>query len=439
MAKPLCFVLLPLGRQSAPRERVIDFDRVYDALLAPAIDAAGLEPMRPEEGQVESVIHTPMFERLVLCEYAVVDLTMADANVFYEVGVRHATRRAATVLTFAQGCTELPFDGARLGAMPYEIGIDGAPLQAEAASQRIAARLIAAPKRATQMSLFQLLEEYPSVAHEKTDVFLAHVRMPEHHRAEIARRSRLDKAEAIRELRAYEKSLLPLAHVEAGVIVALFLAFRELQAYADMIRLVQAMPAPLSRTVLVREQYAFALNRAGRGEEAEAVLKELLAEAAASSELYSLLGRVYKDRYDAAREAGDGERAKVWLERAAETYLKGFEIDWRDDYPGVNALTLLAIHNRRDPRLGELLPVVRYAARRRVAQGVAGYWSQAALVELAVLADDEAEARAALDRALGAKPSSWMRDATLKNLRLLREGGVAPQWLSEIEERLRRE
>ena len=167
------------------------------------------------------------------------------------------------------------------------------------------------------------------------------------------------------------------------------------------------------------------------------MLKALLAETSASSELYSLLGRVYKDRYDAARVAGDALAADAWLQQASETYLKGFELDWRDDYPGVNALSLLAIRDRNDARLEELLPVVRYAALRRVARGVAGYWSYAALVELAVLADDEAEARAAAAGALGEHPKPWMRAATLKNLRLLREAGIAPAWLNEIEQRLR--
>src|SRR5947208_13155732 len=45
-----------------------------------------------------SIIHKPMFERLVLCEYAVADLTTANANVFYELGVRHAIRPRSTVL-----------------------------------------------------------------------------------------------------------------------------------------------------------------------------------------------------------------------------------------------------------------------------------------------------------------------------------------------------
>ena len=36
------------------------------------------------------IIHKPMFERLILCDYAVADLTTANANVFYELGIRHA-------------------------------------------------------------------------------------------------------------------------------------------------------------------------------------------------------------------------------------------------------------------------------------------------------------------------------------------------------------
>jgi hypothetical protein len=35
------------------------------------------------------------------CDFAVADLTTANANVFYELGVRHAVKPATTVLLFA--------------------------------------------------------------------------------------------------------------------------------------------------------------------------------------------------------------------------------------------------------------------------------------------------------------------------------------------------
>ena len=56
---------------------------------------------------------------------------------------------------------------------------------------------------------------------------------------------------------------------------------------------------------MVREQLGLALNRAGRGEEAERVLTSLIEERGPSSETYGILGRVYKDRWDAALKAGE--------------------------------------------------------------------------------------------------------------------------------------
>jgi hypothetical protein len=40
-----------------------------------------------------------MFERLILCEYAVADLTTANANVFYELGIRHGSSPENSVIS----------------------------------------------------------------------------------------------------------------------------------------------------------------------------------------------------------------------------------------------------------------------------------------------------------------------------------------------------
>src|ERR1041385_4126344 len=126
---PLCFVLMPFGKKPAEGGRVIDFDAVYKQIIDPAVRKAGLEPLRADEEQAGGIIHKPMFERLVLCEYAVADLTTANANVFYELGVRHAVRPHTTVLLFAKG-SRLPFDVAPLRAMPYKLSGDGVPADA---------------------------------------------------------------------------------------------------------------------------------------------------------------------------------------------------------------------------------------------------------------------------------------------------------------------
>ena len=48
---PLFFVLMPFGAKAASGGAVIDFDSVYRELLAPAITAAGIEPLRADEEQ----------------------------------------------------------------------------------------------------------------------------------------------------------------------------------------------------------------------------------------------------------------------------------------------------------------------------------------------------------------------------------------------------
>src|SRR5207237_1246710 len=83
VVRPLCFVLMPFGRKPTNAGATVDFDAVYQDLIAPGIDAAGLDPIRADQELTGGIIHTPMFERLILCEFAVADLTTANANVFY--------------------------------------------------------------------------------------------------------------------------------------------------------------------------------------------------------------------------------------------------------------------------------------------------------------------------------------------------------------------
>ena len=94
MPKPLGFILMPVGSKPSAGGATVDFNTVYNDRTKPAIIAAGLEPLRADEEMNGGIIHKPMFERLVRCEFAVADLTTASANVCCELGVRHAARPA---------------------------------------------------------------------------------------------------------------------------------------------------------------------------------------------------------------------------------------------------------------------------------------------------------------------------------------------------------
>jgi len=417
----LCFILMPFGKKPAGDGRQVNFDAIYEHLIKPAVQAAGLEPLRADEEMAGGIIHKAMFERLILCEYAVADLTTANANVFYELGVRHAARSWATVPVFAAGWGALPFDVNGLRAVPYTLAADGSPSAFGADGAALTARLRAAQQATTDSPVFQLLEGFPDIQRLKTDVFRDRVRYAEGFKNRLV----LARKQGEVALAAIETELGDIGHAEAGVVVDLFLSYRAVQAWGRMIDLVGRMAPPLAASVLVREQLGLALNRAGRGEEGEAVLLRLIEEHGFSSETCGILGRVYKDRWEAAVKEGKDVLAHGLLDKAIDVYLKGFEADWRDAYPGVNAVTLMELREPPDPRQISLLPVVAYAVERRIAAGNPDYWDYATRLELAVLARDENAARAALPDALAHVRESWERETTARNLRLIGEKRAA--------------
>lgn len=415
---PLCFVLMPFGKKPTSDGRLVDFDAVYRQLIHPAICAAGLQALRADEEQVGGVIHKAMFERLILCEFAVADLTSANANVFYELGLRHAVRPHATQLLFAQGWGQLPFDVNLLRALPYTLDASGAPdpvaLAGEVAA--LSQKLRDARYAEADSPVYQLLEGFPDIARLKTDVFRERVDYAETLKTALA------QARASRQLAAIDQVATQLGDValaDAGVVVDVLLSYRALSAWAQMVDWVGKMSPPLRASTLVREQLGLALNRAGRSEEAERVLLDVIKQRGASSETCGILGRVYKDRWQARLREGRTIEAAGVLRKAIAEYLRGFEADWRDAYPGVNAVTLMEMQETPDPRQAELLPVVRYAVARRMAGGRPDYWDYATQLELAVLARDPAGALAALADALSRRRERWEGETTANNLRLI--------------------
>jgi hypothetical protein len=419
----------------------VSFDAVYRKIIEPAIEAAGLESLRADEEVTGGIIHKPMFERLILCRFAVADLTTANANVFYELGVRHAARPGSTVLVFAEGRGQLPFDVAPLRALPYRLDSSGAPADPEKSVAQLAARLEAMRTQShgnqagvIDSPLSNTLDGYsfPDIARLRTDVFRDRVQYAQDvkQKLAVARRAGLDA------VRAVEQELGELDAIESAAVVDLFLSYRAVKGWQEMIALAARMPKPLASTILVREQLALALNRAGDDARAEEVLLDILATRGPSSETYGILGRLYKDRWERARNADDSFRAAALLDQAIETYRKGFEADWRDAYPGINTVTLMELREPPHPQREELLPVVRYAATRRIAGSTPDYWDYATLLELAVLANDREKAADSLGKALIAMREKWEGETTARNLRLIAETrkkrGEDTQWIDEL-------
>jgi hypothetical protein len=87
----------------------INFDLVEEALIFPALKAAGLEGGTTVEIVEQGNIREDMFRLLVTSDIVVADVSIHNANVFYELGIRHGLRESKTFLLRANIDT-YPFD-----------------------------------------------------------------------------------------------------------------------------------------------------------------------------------------------------------------------------------------------------------------------------------------------------------------------------------------
>jgi hypothetical protein len=86
------FVVRPFGRRED-----IDFDVVGRDLIAPALAGAEYSGNTTEEIAEAGSIHEDMFLELLGAQLVIADISIHNANVFYELGIRHALRPRATV------------------------------------------------------------------------------------------------------------------------------------------------------------------------------------------------------------------------------------------------------------------------------------------------------------------------------------------------------
>jgi hypothetical protein len=441
---------MPFGSKPDPTRRFeIDFDAMYERCIRPAAVGADVDIIRADEETLGGIIHKPMYERLLLAEIVIADLTLANANVFYELGIRHAARPRSTILIYAK-IGHLPFDVAPVRALPYTLGERGEVTDEDADRLReaLTARLIEAKEsEAVDSPLFQLLDNYPGISlpHDVTEAFRDRVLQVSRLTEQMRATRSLEGAGRLAALHGIEDAIGDFTAASRELPLDLLLAYRGAGAWDDMVRCVEKMPEELCRVPTVRQQHAFALNRRnGAGDRAQAIriLTRLLDEYGPSPETNGILGRIHKAVWEEAASGGQAGKAGAALDAAIIEYGRGFDADPRDYYPGINLLSLL-VHRGTQPdleRVAGLQPVVLFAVGRRGGLGSGDYWDVATVLELAVIGKDRRLAEQAMGRIELLEPDRWERATTATNLTTLAEAfeaaGDAPPWVLETRDQL---
>jgi hypothetical protein len=96
-----CYVAIPFGVKPDDAGRMLDFDHLYWSVLQPTLQAVGMECRRLDELPPGAIWHKAMFTALISSDLMIADLSTHNANVLYELGVRHAMKRGRTLLISA--------------------------------------------------------------------------------------------------------------------------------------------------------------------------------------------------------------------------------------------------------------------------------------------------------------------------------------------------
>ena len=137
----VCFMVMPFGTKPTGVEpgkgpAQIDFNALWDKALRPMIEQdLGYVPIRADQ-DAGSLIIQAMIERLAISDLVIADMTIPNANVYYEVGLRHAARKVGCALIAADWAKPL-FDAAQMRRLTYPLQDGSIPDESASAIRKL--------------------------------------------------------------------------------------------------------------------------------------------------------------------------------------------------------------------------------------------------------------------------------------------------------------
>lgn len=121
MTPKICYVIMPFSKTRSCSEE--EWTRIFEDLIKPAVEQAGLGYVcRRSEATTGSIIKQ-IIEHLHDSDVVVADVTNQNANVFYELGVRHALKNRTIII--AQKRKHIPSDLLGYASHVYDWRTDG--------------------------------------------------------------------------------------------------------------------------------------------------------------------------------------------------------------------------------------------------------------------------------------------------------------------------
>ncbi len=435
------FVAMPFGEKEG-----INFNRVYDDYIKPALESVGFDVFRADKEMRAGDIITDMFQELLIADLVVVDVSIDNPNVWYELGIRHALK-ARGVIQINGSRDYMPFDVYTQRTLPYNLK-DGVPDPDKLEEDK---NLLAAYAVKTMEAwygrevspVYQLLHglKEPDVASLKTyskessDGALSEFWYDHQKWEEVVNSAKnkyrpgdimvlADEApNRIFRIEGYKKAgecLQAIGHYEFA-----------LEQYNKALEIDPRDIKSLQRKAIV-------LGRMGKFREAESILNKLEKEYAASAETYGLLGRVEKDKWISSWRGEDksldeqkslAKQNIASLDKAIQKYMDGFICDPSDYYTGINALTLKCLKayltgEDLQSSIDKLQGGVRWAVHSCLTNDPEDQWGLATDADFEVLFGTKETVQTKYDKATAYIEKDWFKlDSVRQQLIILKDLG----------------
>jgi tetratricopeptide (TPR) repeat protein len=475
--EPHVFVVMPFGLKEAQAAVAatdasplkpavnIDFDEVYELLIAPALTKAACRPFRADQEQGAGDIRTDMYFELVTADVIVADISILNANVFYELGVRHGVTPRG-VLMIHGGWAKRPFDIAPDRTFDYDgkLFLTKKEDRDDGWQQRLAAEA---------ENLGKAIRAALDVDGQTigSPVYKELVGLREVDWSEI----KTAKAKYFGEVFADWKSRVEVAKLNGrpGDILTLaddaptrFHRAKLLWAAADALFSMERFAA--ARSVLedllavepknrkAQTQLGLVLGRLGMINEAKVHMLGVAEEYAGDTEAQGILGRVYKDlwrlEWKDLETLADRQMQAVATAGFIVSSIRSYDEAARkhfDYYTGINVVTFVKLlehlknateDDPADPGITDcdnLVAVVRFSAQNTLNlagfEAEEGVWAAATLGELEIVMENTEKARKLYRDAANAPSTTYFNlGSMLEQICLFESLGFRPEAVAAV-------
>jgi hypothetical protein len=330
-----CFVIIGYGTKKSyanGKLRKLDLNETYALLIKPVFEALGISCYRAIDKNLAGSIDKLMLQEIKNADIALVDISTLNANVMWELGVRHALKPKHTIMICEkEQMDNIPFDIGHFIVHPYTHSEAGIPFKEVDRFRKHLTNVIngvlSQDSKVSDSPVFTFLkEELSHVKEEATD--------------DICTEASLEakKDLSVDEVQPNVESFADLMDMAEEA--------KKDKKFSDALKLFSVAREHAEKHMALKENLGFIISRQALctykskvPNELEAlvnariILEALTPQQSSDVEVLGLTGAINKRLYELTDDTS-------YLDNAIASYEKGFQLK-QDYYNGINAAFML--------------------------------------------------------------------------------------------------